>query len=233
MSEFDRAFAKVLVHEGRYVNDPDDAGGETTKGITRRVYDEYRRTLKLPVQSVKNITNAEVIKVITGRRHRRNWTDEEKARILAESAEPYVNVSAVARRLAKAFAQQAIFVPVTVVDDRTSPESLLSDAAHFAAGRIEIEIAGARLTMIGSVAPELASTLTQHLSYGLDEAGFEVVCVQARQVIPALSATQPRVSIDAWICQFMTEGSCVELASGDIARLICGATKRSQCQFLS
>ncbi|KAB2660429.1 IS66 family insertion sequence element accessory protein TnpB, partial [Brucella tritici] len=28
------------------------------------------------------------IEVITGRRQRRNWTDEEKARILAESAEP-------------------------------------------------------------------------------------------------------------------------------------------------
>lgn len=28
--------------------------------------------------------------VITGRRQRRNWTDEEKARILAESAQPKV-----------------------------------------------------------------------------------------------------------------------------------------------
>lgn len=38
------------------------------------------------------------IEVITGRRQRRNWTDEEKARILADSAEPDVNISAVARR---------------------------------------------------------------------------------------------------------------------------------------
>ncbi|RVP94220.1 transposase, partial [Sinorhizobium meliloti] len=38
------------------------------------------------------------IEVITGRRQRRSWTDEEKARILAESAEPDVNISAVARR---------------------------------------------------------------------------------------------------------------------------------------
>ena len=38
------------------------------------------------------------IEVITGRRQRRNWTDEEKAQILAESAEPDVNISAVARR---------------------------------------------------------------------------------------------------------------------------------------
>lgn len=38
------------------------------------------------------------IEVITGHRQRRNWTDEEKARILTESAEPGVNISAVARR---------------------------------------------------------------------------------------------------------------------------------------
>jgi transposase len=38
------------------------------------------------------------IEVITDRRQRRNWADEEKARILAESAEPDVNISVVARR---------------------------------------------------------------------------------------------------------------------------------------
>ena len=124
------------------------------------------------------------IEVITGRRQRRNWTDEEKARILAESTEPDVNISAVARRWGvnrgllnvwrrdagltsrrstQISTQQAMFVPVTVVDDRTSPESLPSDAAHFAAGRIEIEIAGARLTMIGSVAPELAQAVVAAL----------------------------------------------------------------------
>jgi transposase len=36
------------------------------------------------------------IEVITGPRQRWNWTDEEKAGILAESAEPDVNISAVA-----------------------------------------------------------------------------------------------------------------------------------------
>lgn len=76
------------------------------------------------------------IEVITGRRQRRNWSDEEKARILAESAEPDVNISAVARRWGvnrgllnvwrrqagltarrsvQACAQQAMFVPVTEI----------------------------------------------------------------------------------------------------------------------
>ena len=124
------------------------------------------------------------IEVITGRRQRRNWTDEEKARILAESAEPDVNISAVARRWGvnrgllnvwrrdtgltsrrsgKVCAQQAMFVPVTVVGDQAAHQGPLSDAAHFAAGRIEIEIAGARMTVIGTVAPELAQAIVAAL----------------------------------------------------------------------
>lgn len=124
------------------------------------------------------------IEVITGRRQRRNWTDEEKARILAESAEPDVNISAVARRWgvnrgllnvwrreagltsrrsAKACAQQTMFVPVTVVGDRTPHEGPASDTAPVAASRIEIEIAGARMTVIGSVGPELAQAIVAAL----------------------------------------------------------------------
>lgn len=60
MGEFERALAKVLVHEGGYVNHAEDPGGETNRGVTRRVYDDYRRSMGLPVQSVKNITNAEI-----------------------------------------------------------------------------------------------------------------------------------------------------------------------------
>ncbi|KSV62466.1 hypothetical protein N185_08620 [Sinorhizobium sp. GW3] len=120
------------------------------------------------------------IEVITGRRQRQNWTDEEKARILAESAEPDVNISAVARRWgvnrgllnvwrreaglssrrsARTCAQQALFVPVTV-GERTPPQSESSDITS---GRVEIEIAGARLTVFGSVAPELAQAIVAAL----------------------------------------------------------------------
>jgi len=35
MAEFKKAFEKVVKNEGGYVNDPDDAGGETYKGIAR------------------------------------------------------------------------------------------------------------------------------------------------------------------------------------------------------
>ncbi len=38
------------------------------------------------------------IEVITGQRQRRQWTSEEKARIVAESLEEGANISEVARR---------------------------------------------------------------------------------------------------------------------------------------
>lgn len=38
MADFSIALAKVLRREGGYVNDPDDKGGETYKGISRRAY---------------------------------------------------------------------------------------------------------------------------------------------------------------------------------------------------
>ena len=49
-------------------------------------------------QSRHDADSYQRVEVITGRRRRRDWSDEEKARILAESAEPEVNISEVARR---------------------------------------------------------------------------------------------------------------------------------------
>ena len=42
--------------------------------------------------------NYQRVEVITGSRRRRSWTSAEKARIVAESAEPNANISDVARR---------------------------------------------------------------------------------------------------------------------------------------
>ena len=49
-------------------------------------------------QSRHDANSYQRVEVITGRRRRRDWSDEEKARILAESADPEVNISEVARR---------------------------------------------------------------------------------------------------------------------------------------
>ena len=45
--DFDKAFERVIGHEGGYVNDPRDPGGETKYGISKRAY---------PFADIKNLT---------------------------------------------------------------------------------------------------------------------------------------------------------------------------------
>ena len=59
MDDFQRSLAKVLVHEGGYVNDPQDPGGATNQGVTQAVYDDYRQHMNLPKQAMKLLNNAE------------------------------------------------------------------------------------------------------------------------------------------------------------------------------
>lgn len=57
---FKKALTFVLIREGGYVNDPNDPGGATNKGITQKTYDAWRKARGLNVQSVKAITDSEV-----------------------------------------------------------------------------------------------------------------------------------------------------------------------------
>jgi lysozyme family protein len=41
MASFDQALPEVLAYEGGYVNDPDDRGGETYKGVARRLNGDW------------------------------------------------------------------------------------------------------------------------------------------------------------------------------------------------
>jgi lysozyme family protein len=59
-SNFGNALQLILRFEGGYVNDPLDKGGETNKGIIKKVYDAYRVSKGKPVQSVKLITDEEI-----------------------------------------------------------------------------------------------------------------------------------------------------------------------------
>jgi lysozyme family protein len=47
MNTFDRAFELVIGHEGGYVDDPNDPGGETKFGISKRAY---------PKEDIANLT---------------------------------------------------------------------------------------------------------------------------------------------------------------------------------
>src|SRR6516165_944633 len=102
------------------------------------------------------------IEVITGQRRRRQWTAEEKARIVAESFEEGANISEVARRhgvvrglltvwrhkFATAAGLQAPgFVPVQMASPAGKP-----------GGAIEIEVGGARIRVEPGV--ELATLST-------------------------------------------------------------------------
>ncbi len=41
MADFGKAYKKMLIHEEGYVNDPDDPGGETYKGVSRRMHSKW------------------------------------------------------------------------------------------------------------------------------------------------------------------------------------------------
>lgn len=60
VDEFQSSLQKVLVHEGGFSNHPKDPGCATMKGVTQRVYDEYRRSVGAPTWSVKNISSIEL-----------------------------------------------------------------------------------------------------------------------------------------------------------------------------
>ncbi|HYG87886.1 MAG TPA: transposase [Azospirillum sp.] len=119
------------------------------------------------------------VEVITGRRQRRSYTREEKARIVAESAAPGANISEVARRNGvnrglltvwrrevgvvpeAAPAQTPLFVPVTVAEEppSASPEPRRPAARETAPGRIEMDLRSGRLVFHGAVDPGLAAAV--------------------------------------------------------------------------
>lgn len=41
MANFEKAIEKMLSHEGGYVNDPSDPGGETYKGVARKMFSKW------------------------------------------------------------------------------------------------------------------------------------------------------------------------------------------------
>lgn len=76
----------ILRWEGGFVNDPDDLGGATNKGITIGTFREYRKRKGLPaptVQDLKNITDAEWLGVFKPLYWDRWKADEIKSQSVA------------------------------------------------------------------------------------------------------------------------------------------------------
>lgn len=57
---FELGLGFVLQKEAGFVDDPDDEGGATNKGVTQAVYDQYRKNRGLAARSVAEIEDHEV-----------------------------------------------------------------------------------------------------------------------------------------------------------------------------
>ena len=112
------------------------------------------------------------IELITGRTRRRRWSDDERARILAESFEPGANISAVARRHgvhggllhywrkqaktrnAAAPADAPLFIPVAIAKASGGGVGETPQPLSSRDRTIEIETRGALVRVPAGVDPE-------------------------------------------------------------------------------
>jgi transposase len=112
------------------------------------------------------------IEVITGERRRRHWSEEEKARITAESLVPGANIAAVARRngvsggllykwrqaASRAPLEAAPFIPITLAT-AAEPRQDETPGAGVPTGTIEVELAAARIRVRGVVCEATLKTV--------------------------------------------------------------------------
>lgn len=63
MDRFAQVLPVTLAYEGGWSNHRDDPGGPTMKGVIQRVYDGYRDGRGAPRQSVRLISNAELVEI--------------------------------------------------------------------------------------------------------------------------------------------------------------------------
>lgn len=59
-ANYEKCLEEVLKHEGGWSSHPKDPGGDTMKGVTQGVYDEWRKAQGLRQQTVRLIADAEL-----------------------------------------------------------------------------------------------------------------------------------------------------------------------------
>lgn len=67
MADVNRLTPYILKWEGEFVNDPDDLGGATNKGVCFKTYKLYRQRKKLPkptIEDLKNISDEEFVAIL-------------------------------------------------------------------------------------------------------------------------------------------------------------------------
>ena len=71
---WEKSIKAILHHEGGYVNHPEDPGGETNLGVTRRVYEEWIRFHGIRGKDMKDLEVEDVEPI-----YRKNYWDRIKA----------------------------------------------------------------------------------------------------------------------------------------------------------
>ena len=102
--EFEDALKFVLKWEGGFTDHPKDPGGATNKGITQRVYDDYKKSKKHPQINVKHILDFEVREIYETRYWdlvRAKWLKAPLGLVMFDTAVNFGPAGAI-RRLQKA-----------------------------------------------------------------------------------------------------------------------------------
>lgn len=113
---------------------------------------------------------SERVEVITSVQRRRRWSTEEKERLVAAATAPGANASAVARaaglHTSQLFRWRRQMMPSQPPGSAFAAVALSGPQpmASGGSGIVEIEIAGARLRISGSVDPAVLSALIEAIS---------------------------------------------------------------------
>lgn len=89
---FETALKFVLKWEGGYVNNPNDKGGATNKGITQYTYNAWLQSQKLQNRDVKNISNDEVRQIYFNNYWKRAGCDKMSAKFAILAFDTAVNM---------------------------------------------------------------------------------------------------------------------------------------------
>jgi lysozyme family protein len=131
MMDFRKCVELVLRHEGGYVNDPNDPGGETNMGISRRAF---------PKVDIANLTRAQAEQLYLRYYWRPSKADEvaESARALYFDTAVNCGVATAVRLLQMAAGVEAdgVFGPVTAAAAKTVTRKALATERMRFYGRV-------------------------------------------------------------------------------------------------
>lgn len=115
MASFDTAVKTVLSHEGGYVNDINDPGGETNFGISKRQY---------PNLDIKNLTQAEAINIYKQDYWDPLWERIDSQQIATQLFDLAVNAGTTTAIMIFQKAIRSLVVGPFVVDGKLGPKTL-------------------------------------------------------------------------------------------------------------